>query len=182
MLSIRKINPMARAIGTMGVVAAVVGGITFAQIPSNTVTLTDNTITSESAALTIGLGGEGCSGNGSTQTGMAVTGLAPGATSTPPFLFCLTNTGSGNLAVSMDTPTVFGGSIPPGDITLNLTCGGTTTNETLSSLISTPVVADSSLASGATDLCNATVTLNGGYTGNGGSITPFELDFTGSTI
>jgi len=39
MLKLRHINPMVRAIGTMGAVAALVGGVTFAQQTSNTVML-----------------------------------------------------------------------------------------------------------------------------------------------
>jgi hypothetical protein len=44
MVSIRSINPMVRAVGTMGAVAAVVGGITFAALTSNTVALSPNTL------------------------------------------------------------------------------------------------------------------------------------------
>ncbi len=75
MFTIHKINPMVRAVGTMGAVAALVGGITFANLTSNTVALTPNNLTSATAALQIG---PNCSTlNSSSTPGFAVTSLVP---------------------------------------------------------------------------------------------------------
>jgi hypothetical protein len=54
MLHLHNINPMVRAVGTMGAVSALVGGITFAQLTSNTVALSANTLSTGSANLEIG--------------------------------------------------------------------------------------------------------------------------------
>jgi hypothetical protein len=187
MLSLHKINPMVRAIGTMGAVAGLVAGITFAQ-SSNTVALTNNTLTASSYALTIGLGGAGggsnttdCVGSGTTQTGFSATSLVPGGAASTPYDFCITNTGTTALAVSMTTPTNFSTStIPASDVSLSVTCGTTTATPVLLSALSTPVPVDTSIAAGTTDDCSATASLSSGYTGNGGAITPFDLDFSGS--
>jgi len=56
MLHLRNINPMVRAVGVMGAVSALVGGITFAQLTSNTVALSPNTLSTRS-------GGSGGGGN-----------------------------------------------------------------------------------------------------------------------
>lgn len=54
MLHLRNINPMVRAVGVMGAVGALVGGITFAQLTSNTVALSSNTLSTGSVNLEIG--------------------------------------------------------------------------------------------------------------------------------
>src|SRR6185295_12572971 len=57
MLSLRKINPMARAVGTMGVVAVMVGAVTFAQFQTNNVTLAANSVSVDTSVLRIWDGG-----------------------------------------------------------------------------------------------------------------------------
>jgi len=181
MLSIRKINPMVRAIGTMGAITALVGAVTFAQFQSNTVALTDNSVSTNTAALKI-QDGTTCSNPGTSDTGMTVTNLNPGSSSDP-FAFCLDNTGTTSLALSTGIPTSFNGStVPPSAVTLNIDCGvGGTFSGTLSSLNVTQALTDSNLPTGITD-CTASVTLSPSYNGSGGSVVPFELDFSGTQI
>jgi len=44
MLNLRTMNPMVRAVGTMGAVSVLVGGITFASLTSNMVALTPSNL------------------------------------------------------------------------------------------------------------------------------------------
>ena len=176
------LNSKVRAIGTMSAVAALVEGVTFALTP-NQVALTNNQLTAATSSLAIGVGSTSCTGTAQTQTGMSITGLVAGGSPSSAFNFCITNTGSTTQSITMLTPTTFTSSaIPPSDVTLNVACGSTTaTPVTLSALETTATSVDTSLAAGATDQCTATATLSSSYTGNGSSITPFELDFTGTT-
>jgi hypothetical protein len=180
MFKLHKINPMVRAVGTMGAVMAVVGGVTFASLQSNTVALTDNTLVSATAHLQIGgTNGDSCAGaSDGPQAGMSFSGLVPGVQSAA-FPFCLSNTGDIPLNVTTGIPTVFTGTIPPSDVTLDMTCGdGGTSSGTLSAYTGgTPL---GTLANGATTDCNAKVTLSPSYVGSGGSVTPFEIDFVGN--
>jgi hypothetical protein len=74
MLHLRNINPMVRAVGTMGAVSALVGGITFAQLTSNTVALSPNTLSTGTANLEIGaLGRNNNSGNTETFSTVSPT-------------------------------------------------------------------------------------------------------------
>lgn len=181
MLHISKISPMVRAVGTVGAVAALVGGITFAAQTSNTVKLTDNTITSTTAALQIA--GVACTNTApgtTTATGFTVGPLAPGATSSAQ-TFCLWNSGTANLDVSVTSPTNFSTSaIPASDVTLNFTCGSTVKSYLLSALTSPSVVDQDPLGAGTGVSCTVTATLDPSIT-TGGTVTPFELDFTGTS-
>ena len=181
MLHLRKINPMFRAIGTVGMVAGLAVGISFAAQTSNTVTLTDNSVTSTTAALQIADAACTTAPGTTTATGVTVGPLAPGDTSTPSS-FCLWNAGTADLDVSVTSPTNFSTSvIPASDVTLNFTCGTTAVASVKLSALSTPTVVDSSpLAAGTGDTCTVTATLDPGVT-TGGTVTPFELDFTGTS-
>ena len=192
MLGVHKINPMVRAIGTMGAVAALVGGITFAQaFNSNTVKLTDNTISTPSLGLAVSAPvGDTCPAVGAaswttSMPGMTITNL----NGTQTYTFCLENTsdtGSGPMSVIMTSPSAITttGSLADTDVTLNVACGSTATpgaGGTLDTFNTTDgYVVDSSFAQGTVDTCTATATLNSGYSGSGGSVNPFELDFVGS--
>ncbi|GEM_PF-1622949 len=68
MLNLRNINPMVRAVGTMGAVAALTTGITFAQLTSNTVALSSNTLSTGSANLEIGAVGSHHNNNNTDNT------------------------------------------------------------------------------------------------------------------
>ncbi len=182
MFRIRRVSPWVRAIGTMGAVAALAGGITFASLQSNTVALTDNTISVSGASLQLGLTNTGSCSDASTssQPGMNFSNIVPGDAS-PSFPFCLKNSGNVPLDLTLQSPTDFSSSpVPASDATLNLTCGSTTTHTTLNNL-GTPVAIYSGLASGSSVDCQASVTISNSTTAIGQTITPFELDFAGSS-
>jgi hypothetical protein len=184
MLNLRHISPMVRAVSTMGVVAAFVGGITYAAQNSNTVMLTDNTLAASTVGLAIAGGtcpADSGAVSGTTAPGMSFPSLVPGVASTP-FNFCISNTGGTALSVSMTSPTNFSTSaIPAGDVTLNVVCGTTTVTPVTLSSLTAPTAVDTTLAAGATDQCTATATLESGFAGSGGTVTPFELDFQGTS-
>ncbi len=186
MLKLSKINPMARAIGTMGAIAALVGGITFAALSSNTVALTNNQLSSATTTLAIADGSvatTGCAGAGNTAPGMNFTGanaLTPGQTS-PAFPFCIKNTGTIplNLTVSINQNAFNGDTgIQPGDVTLNITCDSGSSSGTLNQYTGgTPLGA---IAAGATDNCNATVQLASTVSTSNASVPAFDISFVGN--
>ena len=196
MLHLRNINPMVRAVGTMGAVSALVGGITFAQLTSNTVALSSNTLSTASAHLKIGLTNDNVSGpttlattnrttvntepgcsdakNGSVP-GFHLTGsngLVPGQASDP-LNFCLKNTGGLPLDLSVTVPSdAFGDTtsmgITPADVTLDVTCDNSdTATGTLQDYESTVSLGDTALAAGDATDCSATVTLASDFNGSG---------------
>ncbi len=185
MLGISKINPMVRAIGTMGAVVAVVGGVTFAQLTTNTVTLASNTVSSASASLAIGNTAD-CSTTTTTNVqGMNFTKLEPGTASSP-FTFCLHNTGDVPLQLTALVPGDFTGSqISPADVSLKFSCASLaaptaqTLTTTVAALNNAPVTFLNSLASKDDYSCTVTATLASTVTG-GGTLTPFNLTFTGT--
>jgi hypothetical protein len=190
MLSIHKINPMARAIGTMGVVVAIAAGITYAQIQSNTVTIGNNTLSSANASLEVGLTTTCDDATTSTVQGVDFTNLLPGTPSNS-FDFCLDNVGNTPLAITAFSPTNFTGSaINPSDVTLNGTCGtdGTTAGATsftatVAQLASGQQPIFSSLNNGTSNVlsCQVTATLGSGTIASNATLTPFDVQFVGSS-
>lgn len=179
MLSLRNINPMVRSIGTMGAVAALVGGITFASLTSNTVALTPNDMTTGTASLLIG--NASCTGLGTSTTGLQDSALAPGSSAT--VTFCLDNTGSVPLTLTASIPQNLSGSTAAAYTTLNIVCGNEGTlalsNSTLSAWSGGAF--PNALANGALDTCTATATLSNSYPGAGGEAIPaFTVNFVGN--
>src|SRR5687767_14488163 len=78
MVLAQKINPLARAILVIGVVAALVTSITFAVL-QNTATLTNNTINSDVDGLLVD--SDGNNTFGTTDEGFAFSDIPPGGTS-----------------------------------------------------------------------------------------------------
>lgn len=192
MLSLRNINPMVRAVGTMGAIAAIVGGVTFAaNLDQTTVKLTNNSLTSATASLAIA-GDDTCAPASLTTSvqGMNFNNLLPGIPSAQ-FPFCLDNTGNTPLSVTVSTPTSFSGStIASKDVTLDFTCGvgGATTgavdvSATLKTLGNPVAFGSNPLNNGTNNIysCNVTATLDSSVTQSNASVTPFELDFTGTS-
>lgn len=196
MLSIRKINPMVRAIGTMGAVAAIAGGITFAAFTSNTAALSQVSMETPAPGLAIAdvTGPSTCpatssdSWSGNNTTPGSITGHDfSDLTSTPQtFQFCLMNNSStsGSEAITM-TPkgTLSATGLSLTDVTLKVGCGTTTAvGGSLDQFNSTDnFMVEGSLAQNSVDLCTATASLtNPSYSGPGGSIAAFELDFVGT--
>jgi hypothetical protein len=52
---------------------------------------------------------------------------------------------------------------------------------TLDVLAGTTAFTSSSIPAATNSACTVTATLNSSYTGSGGTVTPFELDFTGTS-
>jgi predicted ribosomally synthesized peptide with SipW-like signal peptide len=102
MPAIRSINPVLRATGVIGVVAAMVTGVTFAALNSQA-TLTDNTISTATVGLEVGTA---ANDTGASKQGFAVTGLIPGTGVDKNFY--LLNTGDTPLDVTAHVPTLPG--------------------------------------------------------------------------
>lgn len=187
MISLRKINPMARAIGTMGAVAALVGGITFAAtgLTSNTVALSPNTLTTATASLAIA-SGTSCNnspdtgaGDGPSTPGLNDSSLVPGGSTS--VNFCLDNTGGVPLTVSASIPQDLSGSTAAGDTSLTVTCNteGSIGPQALSTWSGGAF--GTALPAGTSDNCTATAALNSTYGGSGGEVIPaFAIDFVGN--
>lgn len=181
MLSLHKINPMVRAVGTMGAVAALVTGVTFANLTSNTVALTDNTLSTATAKLVIGSTSD-CTGVTTTSVpGMHFTSLTPGQASSP-FTFCVGNTGDIPLNITAQIPQDLSSStLDWNKVTLNITCGGGTITKTVAELHSSAWPFPSNpLGAGDNWSCTATATLDSSVTG--GSLNPFTINFVGTQV
>jgi len=175
---------MVRAIATMGAIAALVGGVTFAALTSNTVALSPNTLSSATASLAIGPG-TSCpelAGNGPVQ-GFNNVKLVPGTTSAP-LPFCLENNGDIPLNLTVAIPqAAFNGDtgVPPSAVTLDITCdNGGHSNGTLDQYTGgTPL---GTLSNTGTNIakCNATATLASTYTESGKTVPSFDIDFVGN--
>ncbi len=98
MLRLRSINPVLRATGVIGVTAAMVTGVTFAALNTQA-TLTDNTISTATVGLEVGLTADNLS---ATEDGFDVTGLIPGTGVDQDFY--LRNTGNTPLDVTANVP------------------------------------------------------------------------------
>jgi FlaG/FlaF family flagellin (archaellin) len=179
---------MVRAIGTMGAVAALVGAVTFAQLTSNTVALTNNTLSSSTAALAIAPGNNTCnnqggSGDTTSTQGFSNVKLTPGVPSAP-LKFCLDNTGDVPLNITAKVTNPTGGTLDASKVTLNLTCDGATTlSFSLVDYYNGNATFDKTLNNGHAWNCNATATLASDTSGQGGqSVTPFDINFTGTEV
>jgi hypothetical protein len=182
-MKIRNINPMVRAVATMGAIAALVGGVTYADLTSNTVKLTPNNLVSATAAIAIGAGTSCPGGDTSQTTGFTTASpLVPGG-SPVTTSFCLHNTGNVNLLVSASIPTDPTGTAAS-DTTLSITCNSNqgslvSNSQTLASFATTAFT--NPLPAGAIDNCTASASLKSSYTGSGGEAIPtFEIDFAGT--
>jgi hypothetical protein len=179
MLSLSKVNPMARAIGTMGVVAGLVGVVTFANLTSNTVALTPNQVATASAALVID-NNDSCANNSPTNvTGFQVTGLAPGSSVTKDF--CLRNIGDVPLDISASIPQDLSGSPAAQKTTLDITCANIGSVTGGLDAWGVRAFSTAALDTAVNEDCTATITLDSSYTGSGGEAIPaFSINFDGT--
>lgn len=191
MLGMKKLNPAARAIGTVGAVVALAGGVTFAALTS-TATLTDTSINTANAGLLL------WDGNSfeSTAPGFTITGAIPDTPSAPqPFYF----QNSGDAA---ETVSVKANHAPTTDLDLysnikvRFDCFGANSvvNTNVQSLIdgsvplglTLPVGAQGNESDGVNNTlgdCTATFTIEGsGVNNNSASVTDLDLDFTGTAV
>ncbi len=99
MYKLHRINPVARAIATMGAVAALVTGVTFAVLTSNSVVLADSDFTTATASLKIWDPTLVTPAYVTTSPGFNFTDIIPG-TPTSEFTFWLKNDGTAPLTVS----------------------------------------------------------------------------------
>jgi len=187
MISLRKINPMARAVGTMGVVAALVGAVTYADLSTTAVALAPNDITTGTASLVISAGAANtvagtCSSPGSVTPGITDTALVPGGT-TPTVTFCLGNTGDVPLDIAASIPQNLSGSVAAQNTTLTVSCptlGGDLVG-TLSAWGPAAFSGGSSLDPGNAVTCTASASLSSSYSGQGGETIPtFQVNFVGN--
>lgn len=116
MLGIKKLNPTARAIGTVGAVVALVGGVTFAALTS-TATLTGNTLSSATPTLEVNNTENGGS-PAATDTGYAFSNLIPGAAYGTAHTFTLYNN-PGTSTADMDVTVYATIGTPTGSIDKN---------------------------------------------------------------
>lgn len=184
MLSLRKINPMARAVGTMGIVATMVGAVTFANLTSNVVALDPNNIDVASASLVIDNNGSCADNSPTTVTGLQSTNLAPGGSVTKNF--CIRNTGEVPLAIGGTVAEAVAGTLALSTAaqatTLTIQCG---TDGPVSGALNTSwtTVFPTALAPATTELCTATAALSSGFGGSGGDVIPqFAIKFSGTSL
>jgi hypothetical protein len=174
MFSIRKINPMVRAVGTMGAVVALAGGITFA-LTTNTTTLASSTFTSGTPLLQV-------SNNGST---FADSANGPNDTLTPgkaqAYTFYLKNNDTNPLTITASVPTnVSGSTVPAADVTITLNCGSGDVTFPLSSWSGGSAAIPGTIAGSSTATCTQTVTLASTYSNAGDAVTPYDFNFVGN--
>jgi hypothetical protein len=194
MLRLRKINPMVRAIGTMGAVAAVAGGFTFAQLTSNTVALSGDSVDSGTAALQISTDNITY---GDTATGFTFTGLTPGVTASPNQTFYVKNTGTTDLVLNaaISALPTWSGTVNNSLVRLNVSCVGLVDGSptiTLPNPGNDMTSLDTTggtnfiggvIKAGDTDQCTANASMDAGaFTGSGVTETnTFDLDLTGTS-
>ncbi|HSX35376.1 MAG TPA: hypothetical protein VLH84_00405 [Patescibacteria group bacterium] len=181
MVGLHKFNPMVRAIGTVGAIAALVGGITYASLQTDPVTLGPNTLTSATAALAIGAGTSCPGGNTTTTTGITAS-LVPGVPSAA-FPFCLDNTGGVplNITAQIDQSVFVGTDILPTDVTLTLTCPHIgTLSGTLDQYASPVTFPGAPLATASPENCTETATLASSFTGSNKTLDAFDISFVGN--
>lgn len=189
MINLRKMNPAARAIGTVGAVVALAGGVTFAALTS-TATLTDTSINTANAGLLIWDGDS----FESTAPGFAITKAFPDTPSAPQ-AFYFKNSGD-----SDETVSVKANHAPSTDlnqysnIKVSFDCFGSSgvVNTDVQALINGSVPLGLTLPVGAqgdsnvantVGNCTATFTLEGAGINNGSAfVTNLDLDFTATAV
>ncbi len=167
-----------RAVGVIGATVALVTGITFANLTSNTVTLTDNKLSTATASLALVNGPNEVI----TLPGFNFVGLLPGVESAT-FPFKLRNTGSTPMVISATFPGFTVTGITKDKIHMKLTAVGFA--PPLDGVLSdyennTFVLPGTTLAPGADQAYTITATIDSSYSGSGGTLTPFGIVFTGT--
>lgn len=181
MSRLSKFKPVFRSIGVIGATAGLVSAVTFANLTSNTVALSPNSVTVASTALNIGDG--------------ACAGLAPGtrpgfnvsnfSVSNPATVnFCLSNTGEVPLlingSVSAGDPGALNGNAAAQASTLTIQCGS---DPAISGTLNTGWTTNfpTALTVSNQEVCSATLTLSPSYTGPSDSAIPsFDINFVGT--
>ena len=194
MVNIQKINPMARAIGVMGVVVALVAGVTFAL--TSQATLTENTISSVTADLLVNNTEDG-EGDSNTDNGFSFANVTPGGAGVT-HNFLLRNNGDVSMTITVDATDPSGGIPSNLDSTkvdvkfVNTSNGNAEATYTLDALIngapenmpgvSGPSVNDQLVAS---EVNNFTVTVSmdpDAIIGENASVGNFDMVFEGTQV
>lgn len=180
---------VARAVGVMGVTAALATGVTWAALTSNTATLTDSSINSTTASLKLW---DGDSYENSAP-GFTINGLVPGQGSAPQ-AFYFQNQGATPLTLSAHVPgaptaTGFSGWE---NLKVKITKGsdGEVTNTTMKALLEGNVVLNGAPLGGGDTGDSGNPTAPGNYTvvfdidpsavtGSQATVGNFNLDFVG---
>ncbi len=194
----RRTSLIVRATGAIGATVALVGGVTYAQLTTNTVTLSNNTISTTSPnTLQI-------SKNNTTfktqVAGFDFTGLVPNMKSTSSSeTFYLKNTGGSDINLYMFIPTLPTFTVTPSGtvdntkVKMSLTCSSIsgpittpTTGNDLTSLNTPPgATLTGTLNAGDTATCSLNVTMAAGAVSNTSatsvSSTGFDVQFGGTT-
>jgi hypothetical protein len=182
----------------LGAIAALVGGVTYAQFSAGPVSLTGETLASATTGLQVSSDGTTF---GSTEAGnFSFSGMVPGGTASPDETFYLRNTGTTDLDVSAlvgsnPTFTVLpNGEVNTDDVTTAISCS----SGAGSSLASPPdgntltalegsdgLLLTGSLKAGDTAKCSVNFAmLSGVVTGSFSGITSngFSLEFAGNAV
>lgn len=190
-MNVRSLN-IARSVAVIGGMVALITGVTFAALQTDTVTLANNTISTASAELLIWNGSEFTN----TSQGFAVTNLIPGEGSDAyPFYF--KNNSAFDLKLSahvggpVDITGITGGA---SNVKIKFTDKGSgeVTNTTLQALIDNDVNLEGVLGANAQGNAGVPVT-EGNYTvefdidpaavqGSGANVGTFDLEFTGTQV
>ncbi len=191
MKTFRNMNPVLRATGVIGTVAALVTGVTFAAL-SSSATLTANTIASATADLQVSTDNISF---GVSKPGFAFNGAVPGGAASPNKTFYLKNNGTSNLNLSLVLPalptwTVLpSGSVTDTLVSLNITCtsglsGAFSLTDNINHLFNVgSVVTGGPLQPTDTATCTANVSMGAGaFTGTGATSSNFVLTFTGAGV
>ncbi|HVS79188.1 MAG TPA: hypothetical protein VHD84_02785 [Candidatus Saccharimonadales bacterium] len=190
MISLRKFNPTARAVGVISAVAILAGGVTFAALQSQT-TLSDNTISSGTAGLLVRNAATG-QGPAASVNGFAFTGVVPGGTSSNTGHFQLVNSGANDLSINVSMPNLPtwtvtpSGTVDNSKVGLRVVCTGP--NGTFSVRDSlqdiqqnTADLTGATLAAGTTANCSARVAMApSAFSGTNATSSAFDLTFTGT--
>ncbi len=178
-----KFNPIARAVGVIGATAALVTGVTFATLQSNTIAIGPNNITTGNAALQIAAGGNCVDGvYGTSIPGFTVADMTS-STDVPAIDFCLKNNGDVALSIFSWIPENVTVATASGYITLDISC---TLIGNKSATLNTyyavgQTFTDSPLNSGEAVGCTADLSLSNTYPGSGGETVPtFNINFNGN--
>ncbi len=186
MLNIHKFSPLARAIGVMGVVAGLVGAVTFAALQSNAVAVGPNNVTTGTASLQIADPGNGTCADANYGTtpvaGFNETGLTSSSTVTP-IHFCLKNNGDVALSIFGSIPENVSSAVASGYINLSVNCSviGNQSATLNSWHLSGVTFTDDPLNTGEIADCTANISLSNTYPGSGGETVPtFNIQFVGN--
>ena len=195
-----KTSIILRAAGAIGATLAVVGGVTYAQVTGNVVTLSDNTISTSSTNSALKVSRVNTNFR-QYVNGFDFTGLTAGAQSTSNSeTFYLRNTGSTPLAIDMYVPTLPTWTVAPSGhvynsrVRLNVVCnnsgGGTLSSgvsgTTLTALNAVPGHAlTGTLGAHQTATCSINVVMGAAAVSNPSATsvtsTGFDIQFTGTS-